>query len=260
MRAAAVGRGIATFCLLVAAAAGGCAWISSADKPEALVRDGRDLYLARRYDEAIAKLERATDLDGSNWTAHLYLARCYMAKENWTLAIAEARLAHEGQPDDEEVEQALSAALLGGGSAAVHTKEFTLAIADFNEYIGLHPNDARGFLGLGEADVAAGHYANALVAYTRGIEIDRLGAVKEDLLRGLLEGGTRALQRGEAKDAVPLLKEYVRINPTNAAAYLALARALLETGNETTAREALDHALLLDPRQPDAAALRSRLR
>jgi tetratricopeptide (TPR) repeat protein len=260
VRAAAVGRGVAALCLLVAAAAGGCAWIGSSEKPDALVRDGRDLYLAHRYDEAIVKLERATELDSSNWTAHLYLARSYMAKGNWTLAIAEARLAHAAQPDDEDVKQALSAALLGGGSAAVHTQQFTLAIADFSEYIGLHPNDARGFLGLGEADVGAGRYASALGAFTRGIEIDRTGAVKEDLLRGLLEGGTHALHGGEAKEAVPLLKEYLQINPTNATAYLALARALLETGNEASAREALDHALLLDPRQPDAAALRSRLR
>jgi len=260
VRAVAVSRSVAAVCFLVAAVAGGCAWVGSAEKPDALVRDGRDLYLAHRYDEAIVKLERATELDNSNWTAHLYLARSYMAKDNWTLAIAEARLAHDAQPDDEDVEQVLSAALLGGGTAAVRRQQFTLAITDYSEYIGLHPNDARGFLGLGEADVGAGRYANALEAFTRGIEMDRIGAMKEDLLHGLLEGGTRALRGGDAKEAVPLLKEYVQINPTNASAYLALARALLETGKEANAREALDHALLLDPRQPDAAALRSRLR
>src|SRR5262249_56479746 len=98
VRTVALGRGVATLCLLVAAATGGCAWIGSAENPEALVRDGRNLYLARRYDEAIVKLERATALDAASWTAHLYLARCYMAKENWTVAIAEARLAYEAQP------------------------------------------------------------------------------------------------------------------------------------------------------------------
>jgi len=255
----ALGRRVATLCLFVAAATGGCAWIGSADNPEALVRDGRDLYLARRYDEAIVKLERATALDASSWTAHLYLARCYMAKENWTVAIAEARLAYEAQPDGEEVEEVFSAALLGGGAAAVHTERFTLAIADFSEYVSLHPNDARGFLGLGQADVGAGHYASALGAFTRGIENDRIGSVKPDLLRGLLDGGTRALRGGEAKEAVPLLQHYVQVNPTNAVAYAALARALLVTGHGANAREALNHALQLDPRLPDAAALRREL-
>jgi len=71
VRAVALGRGVAALCLLVAAATGGCAWIGSAENPEALVRDGRDLYLARRYDEAIVKLERATALDASSWMADL---------------------------------------------------------------------------------------------------------------------------------------------------------------------------------------------
>src|SRR5262249_43113384 len=151
-RLRALGRRVATLCLFVAAATGGCAWIGSAGKPGALRRGGRGPYPPPRHDEALVQLERATAPHPPSWTAHLYLARCYMAKENWTVAIAEARLAYETQPDGEEVEEVFSAALLGGGAAAVHTERFTLAIADFSEYVSLHPNDARGFLGLGRAD------------------------------------------------------------------------------------------------------------
>src|SRR5262249_60659537 len=40
-RLRALGRRVATLCLFVAAATGGCAWIGSAGKPEALGRAGR---------------------------------------------------------------------------------------------------------------------------------------------------------------------------------------------------------------------------
>jgi tetratricopeptide (TPR) repeat protein len=246
--------------LLVVSLAGGCAWLSFAETPASLSREGRELYLAGRYDEAIEKLERAVELGGAPGSTYLHLARCYMAQENWTLAIANARLAAEALPNGEAVEDTLSEALRGGGAAAVHAGQFTLAISEFTEYVSRHPNDARGFLRLGQADLSAGRYANALGAFTRGIENDRIGVVKQDLLRGLLDGGTHALRHGRAKEAIPLLQEYVHVDPTNPAAYVVLARALLETGDGPHAREALDRALLLDPRQPDATALRGQLR
>jgi Flp pilus assembly protein TadD len=245
--------------LLVAALAGGCAWTGFTDKEESLLNDGQELYEARQYDEAIAKLERAVELDDTSWLAHLYLARCYMAKKNWTLAATHARLAYQEPAAGEEAAAVLSEALLGGGVSAVHKEQFTLAITEFTEYVTLHPNDARGFLGLGQAEVGAGHYDDALTAFTRGIENDRLGAVKPDLLKGLLDGGMLALRHGEAKVAVPLLQEYVRENPTNARAYVLLAKALLETGSGAPARDALERALLLNPHEPEAAALRNRL-
>jgi tetratricopeptide (TPR) repeat protein len=107
--------------LLVVSLAGGCAWLSFAETPASLSREGRELYLAGRYDEAIEKLERAVELGGAPGSAYLHLARCYMAQENWTLAIANARLAAEALPNGEAVEDTLSEALRG----LTHAKRWT---------------------------------------------------------------------------------------------------------------------------------------
>jgi tetratricopeptide (TPR) repeat protein len=241
--------------LLIASLLGGCAWLGFSETPDSLLKDGQQLYLAKKYDEAIMKLERVVELDNTRWPAYLYLARCYMAKGSWTVAISDARLAYQTDPDAEDVEQTLSTALLEGGASALHTDRFTLALTDFTEYARLHPSDPRGYLGIGQADIGAGHYTGALEAFTRGIQNDRIGTVKHDLLQGLLDGGIRALGHGQAKSAVSLLQEYVHENPTNPAAYVVLAKAWLETGSGSNARQAVDRALMLDPHQPEAITL-----
>ncbi|HUO65341.1 MAG TPA: tetratricopeptide repeat protein [Terriglobales bacterium] len=246
--------------LLIASLLGGCAWIGFTETPDSLLKDGQKLYLARRYDEAIIKLERVVELDNTRWLAYLYLARCYMAKGSWTVAISDARLAYETDPDAEDVEETLSTALLAGGESALRTERFTLALTDFTEYASLHPNDPRGYLGIGRADIGAGRYTSALDAFTRGIQNDRIGAVKHDLLQGLLDGGIRALSHGKAKPAVSLLQEYVNENPTNPTAYVVLAKAWLASGSGSNARQAVDRALMLDPHQPEAIALMRSLR
>src|ERR1700730_11141454 len=259
MRARRWQGGAAGAWLLIASLLGGCVGLGFAETPDSLMRNGQQLYLAKRYDEAIMKFERVIELDGTRWLANVSLARCYMAKGSWTLAVSNARLGYQVEPGGEDVGQTLSEALLGGGASAVQTEQFTLAITDFTEYLTLHPNDARGYLGLGQADIGARRYTSALGAFTRGMQNDRIGAVKQNLLQGLLDGAVQALRHGEAKSAVPMLQEYVQENPTNAAAYVVLAKAWLETGNGSGAREALDRALLLDPRQPEATALKRSL-
>src|SRR5262249_12584254 len=59
---AAPGRGFPPPCPRRPPPGGGGEWTASGENPEALVRAGRALSPPRRYDEAIVKLERATEL------------------------------------------------------------------------------------------------------------------------------------------------------------------------------------------------------
>lgn len=244
---------------LVVSLLGGCAWLS-AETPDSLMKEGQQLYLDKKYDEAIVKFERVIELDSTRWLAYVYLARCYMAKGTWTLAVTDARLAYEAQPGGEDVLPTFTEALLGGGAAAIRTGQFTKAIADFSEYISLHPTDAHGYLGVGQAYVGAGRYADAVGAFARGFQNDRGGALGQELLKGLLDGGARALQQGQAKSAVALLQEYVQQNPRDAAAYVTLGKALIAAGEPADAMGALGQALRLNPGQPDATDLLRSLR
>jgi tetratricopeptide (TPR) repeat protein len=244
---------------LVVALAGGCAWLG-AETPDSLMKAGQQLYLDKKYDEALMKFERVIELDSTRWLAYVYIARSYMAKGSWTLAATNARLAYEAEPGGDDVLPTFTEALLGGGAAALRTGQFTKAVADFSEYTLLHGTDARGYLGLGQAYVAAGRYREAVGAFARGLQNDRGAALRQDLLKGLLDGGTRALQQGEATNAVGLLREYLQQNPRDAAAYVMLGKALLASGHRSDAMDALGKAVQINPGQLEATDLLHGLR
>jgi len=51
-------------------------------------REGALLYLARRYDEAVERLQRTLELDPNFWVAHLYLGKTYLEQEKYSEARA----------------------------------------------------------------------------------------------------------------------------------------------------------------------------
>jgi tetratricopeptide (TPR) repeat protein len=93
------------------------------------MEEGRQLYLEKKYDEAIAKFDRVIELDRTRFLAYVYLARCYIAKSSWGKAIANARLAYQASPGGEDVIATFGEALLGGGLAALAGGQFVEAIA-----------------------------------------------------------------------------------------------------------------------------------
>src|SRR5512147_801461 len=143
--------------LLIASLLGGCAALGF-ETADSVMKEGQQLYVDKKYDEAITKFERVLDLDSTRWLAYVYIARCYIAKGGWKLAISNARLAYQAAPSGENVLVTLADALLGGATASLRSGQFTEAIADFVEYIKLRPTDARGYLGAGQAYIGAGSY------------------------------------------------------------------------------------------------------
>ncbi|HUO65340.1 MAG TPA: tetratricopeptide repeat protein [Terriglobales bacterium] len=254
------GRGVAVVAwLLVASLLAGCAALGF-ETADSVMKEGQQLYADKKYDEAITKFERVLELDSNRWLAYVYIARCYIAKGGWKLAISNARLAYQAAPSGENVLATLADALLGGATASLRSGQFTEAITDFVEYIKLRPTDARGYLGAGQAYIGAGSYAEALNAFVRGFANDSNGALRQDLLKGLLDGGLQALRQGQAKNAVPLLQEYVQQDPGNAAGFMTLGKALIEAGYRSDALGALGRALQLNPNQPEATDLLRGLR
>ena len=233
----------------------GCAILGLEETPESLFRQGRELYQAGRYDEAIAKFEDVIHKDPRYWLAYLYLARSYIAKLAWGNAITNARKAFELAPQGEDVVLVFAEALFGGGVDALRRKQFTEAIGNFVEYIRLKPTDPRGYLNVGKAYLGNGSYGDALSSFVRGLAQGGEVAVRQELLQGLLDGGTQALSRGDARSAIGFFSEYVRVDPRNFSAYLNLGKAYLHGGEVANGLSALRRALELSPGNAEALRL-----
>lgn len=246
-------RQVRVFCLVLAALLAGCAGISEMfDTPDSLMREGRELYAAQRYDEAIGKFERVIEMDSGRWLAYVYIARCYIAKLGWLPAITNARKAYQLAPTGEDVVPVFAEALLGGGVAALRQGQFSDALGHLVEYIRLKPTDPQGYLNLGRAYLGTGNYGDALSAFVRGLSQAGDGGVRQELIQGLLDGGTQAFSRGDARGAIGLLGEYVRHDPGNLSAYLNLGKAYWQAGERSQALGAFGRVLELSPGHDEA--------
>jgi len=126
------------------------AWLGL-ETADSVMKEGQQLYLDKKYDEAIVKFERVMELDGTRWLAYVYIARCYMAKGSWTKAMSNARLAYQTKPAGQDVVPTLTQALWGGGTETLKSGQFREAISAFTEYLRLRPSDASAYVALGKA-------------------------------------------------------------------------------------------------------------
>ena len=233
--------------LTVAACAG-----LGVDSTDALLKQGIELFNARKYDEAIAKFQDVIRRDPKMWNAYLYLARSYIAKASWTDAIASARKALELAPRQGDVVPVLAEAFLGAGTDALTRRQFSDAVGHFGEYVKLRPTDFQGYLGLGRAFLGTGAYTDALRTIVQGLPHGSDAGTRRQLVQALFDGGSHALAAGNAKAAVGFLQEYVRHDPNNVSAYLNLGKAYWQDGSATNALTAFRRVLELSPNNAEA--------
>ncbi|MBL8383610.1 MAG: tetratricopeptide repeat protein, partial [Burkholderiales bacterium] len=190
----------------------GCAGAPPRDEIGALMREGQELFAAKRYDEAIARFRNVTARDGNQWQAFLWLARAYTAKAAWTDAIAAGRRAYELSPGGQDVVPVFAEALFGGGAEALRTSSFKAAIGHFTDYIRLQPSNARAYLNVGRAFLGDKRFADALGSLVKGLTL-AAGPERAEFIRQLQEGGLAALAQGEFSGAIGFLREYLKADP-----------------------------------------------
>jgi tetratricopeptide (TPR) repeat protein len=170
--------------VLLLALASGCAMLGF-ETPDSLMKQGQQLYLDRKYDEAIMKFERVIELDSTRWLAYVYIARCYMAKGSWSKAVSNARLAYQVSPADQDVVPTLTQALWGGGIEALNNGQLREAISELTEYLRLQPGDASAYVALGRAYLRSGDRSDALNVLFKALQLNPTMSEVEELMRGL---------------------------------------------------------------------------
>lgn len=240
--------------LLVAAIAlSGCAAGGRGDEFDisAVMKQGQALYAAKKYDEAIARFREVVGKDANYWTAYLWIARSFIAKGSWQEAIDNGRKAFELSPKGQDTLGVFAEALFGGGADALRNGRLNEAVRHFLDYLKLDPGNVRAWLNVGRAYLGQDQYRDALNSFIQGLAKGG-GADRAELLRGLFDSGTQAFARGNFRDAIDSLREYVKADNGNLTAYVNLAKAYWESGERGNALDAFRRVLQLNPRHEEA--------
>jgi tetratricopeptide (TPR) repeat protein len=242
----------AVLLLLVLLLSAGCATLGILDSIDSLLQQAKALLDAGRFDEALTKLVEVIRRDPTQWRAYLYSAQAYIGKRDWTAALGSARKALELAPAEPTTVATLGDALYGGGVDALQRGAFGDAARLLVEYIRVRPADVNGYVSAGRAYLGARDWTAAARVLVDGLGRAADPAARRQLTQALLDGGRRALAAGDARGAVGLLREYVRVEPTDVGAYLDLGKAYWSAGDRADALSAFRRVLELAPQNEEA--------
>lgn len=131
----------------------------------------------KEYDQAIADLTKAIDVDPKHGLAHANRGLAYSAKKEYERAIADLSKAIEINPN-------FAGAYSSRGFAHLAKKEYELAIADYNKAIEMDSKNALAFANRGVANSNLGRRNEAISDMRTAASIDPANqSIKDELKR-----------------------------------------------------------------------------
>lgn len=119
-------------------------------------------------------------------------------------------------------------ALLQEGQQLFNARRYDEAIAKFREATAKDPDHWNAYLWMARAYIAKGTWVEAIAAARRAFELSPQGPeVASVFFQALFGGGMEALNGGRYVDSIQYLAEYVRHQPANASAWLAVGKAYM---------------------------------
>jgi len=208
--------------------------VADPKNPKHLFELARLAYKTHDFEGAAGYLGHARDLVPSDARVHFLFG---MVLEELELPIEARRSLEKAvalDPGNADYNYAL-------GSVILTTREASPAVACFQKYVRARPQDPRGHFALGAAYFAAGDYDHC-----RG---EMQGISKQPTTRaGAAYFLGRVARIEENLDqAAEYFDECIRWQPSFAEAYTELARVRLRQSRLDDAKQAIDHALSLDP-------------
>jgi tetratricopeptide (TPR) repeat protein len=119
------------------------------------------LYVARRYDEAIARDRQVLGIDPKFWYAHISIANCLSAKGRYAEAIQELRLVPEEDRDN-------TIAYLGNALALNGQRNEAMALLRKLLPPGTGPDEGNGWVHASYIQVGLGDTSGALTSLENG--------------------------------------------------------------------------------------------
>jgi tetratricopeptide (TPR) repeat protein/energy-coupling factor transporter ATP-binding protein EcfA2 len=195
---------------------------------------GRALSEKGKYDEAIPILRKAIELDPKNVYAHNNLSFALNGEGQYDEAIPILRKAIELDPKNVYAYNNLGWALNGKG-------QYDEAIPILRKAIELDPKSARAYQDLGWALNGKGQYDEAIPILRKAIELDPKFVPTYNKLGWALNG------KGQYDEAIPILRKAIEFYPKDANAHSNLGDALAGKGQMDEAIAEYRAAIQLKP-------------
>ena len=201
-----------------------CAGVGLISGAQSEFDKGLSLFNAGKYEEAIPRFRRATDLDPNFGRAYLYLGRSYLNLDRWAEAVAPLRTAYRLSPGEtkKEIANLLLDAFFGAAIYEFNQGNFQDSASFLREVLQVEPNSSRA---------------------------------RNDLARTLIALGGALLSQGRSSDAISTYNEALKLSPHNLDAYLGLANAFLSNGDILKALTVIETAIKIDPTNREAQSL-----
>ena len=227
---------------------------------------GQELYLKRRYADAIKTFEEAVTLDGKNAQAYQAMGLTYQKMRDYEKAAQAYQMATSVNPDytaayfalgqlqlvslknyadaqasfkkvlamepgfkDGKAREFLAGAHLRQGLTFIRQKNYKGAVAEYTAASQIDPSSAKTFYNLGLAHKGARNYAKAIGAVSTATDLDP-GYDRAHKALGDLYKATRKNSKAAAS-----YERAIKANPKNAKAYISLADVYGDTKQRTKA-------------------------
>jgi tetratricopeptide (TPR) repeat protein len=202
----------------------------------ALEERGASHWWMRRYDDALADLNRAIELDPSKAYAFTVRGETYRKMERYDDALADLNCAIELDPG-------LAGAIGSRGETYQAMERYDEALADLDRAIELDPGKAYAFAVRGQTYRLLGRYDEALGDFDRAIELDPSQA----WVVGVRGGTYQAMERYD--EALADYDRWIELDPGNALVVAVRGETYRKMERYDEALADLDRAIELDPSQ-----------
>jgi tetratricopeptide (TPR) repeat protein len=219
---------------------------------ESLFGAGRDALQRGAFSDAVGHFVEYVKLRPTDAQGYLNAGRAYIGTRDWGGALDNLRKAYQLAPSDGSVLTTLTESLFGAGRDALQRGAFSDAVGHFVEYVKLKPTDAAGYLNAGRAYIGNKSWLDAGRVLVEGVGRASDPAARKEFASTLFDGGRQALNLGDPKGAVAMLREYVKLEPADANAYLNLGKAYVSSGESFEALGAFRKVLELSPQNEEA--------
>lgn len=217
---------------------------SQSQDAQALVRQGKEYLRNKQYNEAMAALRRAIEIQPDLVAARVQLGQTLLAVGRTDQAMAEMKRAIELDPNDAH-------AYNGLGNVAGAMRRYAEAIDAYKQATSLDPNYFGAYANLGTVYGMTSRFLESAEAFQQAHRIDPNNA---DPLNGL---GIAQFRLGQHEEGIQNVKRAVRLNPRFVNAYLNLARWYESLGRYEESADAFTEVTRIVPKFPAAYFERS---